>query len=229
VVLYDARGHARSDAPADAAEYDFGRLVDDYARVASGEASGVGPAGGRVIAGGLSLGAATALAFALRHPERVRALVLASPPGGADDPPRRSWALAFAQAIDERGLEAAGAEFVWGERARFDPRGAALIRQGLMEHPPAALAHILRRTLAELPGPSALDAELRGFPRPVLVIAGADDASAREPARALAERLPDAELVVIPNAGHVVNLAAPEAFNEACARFLERVDPPSAP
>ncbi|HEX6275081.1 MAG TPA: alpha/beta hydrolase [Polyangiaceae bacterium] len=229
VILYDARGHARSDAPADANEYVLDRLVDDYEHVATGDASTERREDGGVIAGGLSLGAATALAFALRRPERVRALVLASPPGGADDPPRRSWALAFAHAIDERGLEAAGAEFVWGERARFDPRGAALIRQGLMEHPPAALAHVLRRTLAELPGPSALDAELRRFPHPALVIAGAEDASALGPARALAERLPNAELVVIPNAGHVVNLAAPDAFNEACRRFLERVDPPSEP
>jgi pimeloyl-ACP methyl ester carboxylesterase len=229
VILYDARGHARSEAPSVADAYGFERLVDDYERVALGETSASGAADDAVIAGGLSLGAATALAFALRRPERVRAVVLASPPGGVDDPARRSWALAFARAIDERGLEAAGAEFVWGERARFDPRGAALIRQGLMEHPPAGLAHILRQTLAELPGPSALEAELRRFPHPALIVAGSDDASALGPAHALARSMPRAELVVIPNAGHVVNLAAPDAFNEACRDFLERVGPPNAP
>ena len=217
VILYDARGHARSEAPEGAEAYVFERLVDDYERIAGG-------ADGPVVAGGLSLGSATALAFALRRPERVRALVLASPPGGSDDVKRREWALSFARAIEERGLEAAGAEFVWGERARFDPRGAALIRQGLMQHPPLALAHILRHTLAELPGASAQAEALRRFEHPVLLIVGSEDATAREPARALAALLPNAELVVVEGAGHVVNLAAPEAFNEACRHFLERVD-----
>ncbi|HVR20448.1 MAG TPA: alpha/beta hydrolase [Polyangiaceae bacterium] len=228
VVLYDARGHARSEAPADPAAYAFERLVDDYERVA---ASGADQTGGpdRVVAGGLSLGAATALGFALRHPERVRGLVLASPPGGGDDPERRSWALSFAQAIEEVGLEAAGARFVWGERARFDPRGAALIRQGLMEHSPPALAQILRHALADLTGPSSLGPALRGLGCPALIVIGSEDASSAEPARVLASSLPDAELVVVPGAGHVVNLAAPDAFNAACRRLLERADRRGAP
>lgn len=222
VVTYDARGHARSEAPDGAEAYGFERLIDDYERVtAESEAP--------IVAGGLSLGAATALGFALRRKERIHALVLASPPGGSDDPERRDWALGFARAIDERGLEAAGAEFAWGERARFDPKGAALIRSGLMEHPPRALSHVLRRTLAELPGPGRLADELRAFDRPVLVVTGSEDRSSARPARELVRNLPDAELVEIPGAGHVVNLAAPEAFNEACRRFLSRVDPPGAP
>jgi 2-succinyl-6-hydroxy-2,4-cyclohexadiene-1-carboxylate synthase len=222
VVTFDARGHARSEAPDDPEAYDFERLVDDYERVASGSEE-------PVVAGGLSLGAATALGFALRRKERVRALVLASPPGGSDDPERQGWALGFARAIDARGLEAAGSEFVWGSRARFDPKGAALIRAGFMEHPAAALSHLLRRSLAELPGPTRLVAELRAFDRPVLVVTGSEDLSAAAPARTLVKHLPNAELVEIPGAGHVVNLAAAEAFNEACRRFLSRVDPPGGP
>jgi 2-succinyl-6-hydroxy-2,4-cyclohexadiene-1-carboxylate synthase len=222
IVTYDARGHARSEAPTEPEAYDFERLVDDYERVAGG-------GGEPVAASGLSLGAATALSFALRRPERVRALILASPPGGSDDPDRRDWALGFAQAIEQHGLEAAGAEFVWGERARFDPRGAALIRSGFMEHPPHALAHILRRSLAELPGPTRLAAELSRFSPPVLVVTGSEDRSSKASSRALLDLLPNAELVEIRGAGHVVNLAAPEAFNEACQRFLSRVDRPSEP
>jgi pimeloyl-ACP methyl ester carboxylesterase len=228
IVSYDARGHARSEAPTDPGAYEFDRLIDDYERVATPADDARGEAE-RVVAGGLSLGAATALGFALRRPERVRGLVLASPPGGGDDPKRRDWALSFARAIDDRGLEAAGAEFVWGERARFDPRGAALIRQGLMEHSPAALAEILRHSLAELPGPSTLEPELRKLACPVLIVVGSEDASSAEPGRALASSLPDAELVVIPGAGHVVNLAAPDAFSEACRRLLARADRSGAP
>jgi pimeloyl-ACP methyl ester carboxylesterase len=222
VLLYDARGHARSEAPPGADLYNFARLVDDYEFVA-------GECESPVVAGGLSLGSATALGFALRRPERVRALILASPPGGSDDPARRDWALGFAQRIDERGLEAAGAEFVWGERARFDPRGAALIRSGFMEHPPEALAHILRQGLAELAGPTRLAPELRRLTEPVLIVVGSEDESSQESARVLSANLPNAELEVIRGAGHVVNLTAPDVFNELCLSFLSRVDRPGEP
>jgi pimeloyl-ACP methyl ester carboxylesterase len=219
VVTYDARGHARSEAPAEADAYDFERLVDDFERVAAG-------AGERIVAGGVSLGAITALAFAVRHPERVRALLLASLPGSGDT--RRAWALGFADAIEREGLDAAGAAFVWGEQSRFDPAGAKLIRLGLLEHPPHALAHILRRTLAGLAPASELATPLAAAEFPITILAGADDAPAQEPSRALAAVLPRAKLVVVPNAGHVVNLAAPAVFNEQL-KALWAADPPAVP
>jgi pimeloyl-ACP methyl ester carboxylesterase len=207
VKSYDARGHARSEAPLSPEAYDFERLVDDYERVA-GE-------GEPVVAAGLSLGAATALGFARRRPERVKALVLASLPRSGQA--LGGWALRFAEAIDERGLEQAGAEFVWGERSRFDPDGAALIKKGLMEHPPHALAAILRRTLAVLPKVTEI---AQGVDLPTLIVVGGDDATALPPSEALKGALPRAELELVPGAGHVVNLVAPDAFNAIVARFL---------
>ena len=85
VILYDARGHARSDAPSGAQAYTLERLVDDYERVSLRREGGAAAETG-IVAGGLSLGSATALGFALRRPELVRGLVLASPPGGVTDP-----------------------------------------------------------------------------------------------------------------------------------------------
>ena len=219
VVTYDARGHARSEAPADAEAYDFERLVDDFERIAS-------EAGERVVAGGVSLGAITALAFAVRHPERVQALLVASLPGSGDA--RRAWALGFADAIDREGLDAAGAAFVWGEQSRFDPAGAKLIRQGILEHPPHALAHILRRTLAKLAPAAELGASLANASFPVKIVLGSEDKPSHEPSHALAAALPRAELVVVPNAGHVVNLAAPAVFNEQL-KALWAADRPGAP
>ena len=212
VLAYDARGHARSEAPAEADAYDFERLVDDFERVA-------GEAGGPVVAGGVSLGAITALAFAARRPERVRGLLLASLPGTG--PERVAWAVGFADAIEREGLDAAGAQYVWGERSRFDPEGARLIRQGILEHPPHALAHILRRTLSTPPNASALGEPLRGRELPVLILAGSDDSPAHAPSRALAETLPQATLEIVPNAGHVLNLAAPALFNDRLRALLD--------
>jgi pimeloyl-ACP methyl ester carboxylesterase len=210
VVAYDARGHGRSEAPDAADAYTFERLVDDFERVA-GEHDGGQP----IVAAGLSLGAAVALAFARRRPEQVSRIVLASPPAAGAT--RRDWALGFAQAIDAEGLEAAGARFVWGERSRFDPAGAKLIKGGLLEHPGHALSHVLRETLAVLPGP----AELAGtLDLPALIMAGGDDEAVLPVARELEAHLPRARLVVVPGAGHVVNLVAADAFNAEVRAFL---------
>ncbi len=219
VLTYDARGHARSEAPASPDAYAFERLIDDYERVAA-------DAGPKVVAGGLSLGGFTALGFAARRPERVRGLLIASLTGtGAE---RTAWALGFAEAIERDGLDAAGASFVWGDRSRFDPGGAKLIRQGLLEHPPHALVNILRRTLAVLPDVNELGRMLAAHDFPITIIAGADDEGAQQPSRELAAVLPRAKLVVVPNAGHVVNLAAPAAFNEQVTELVH-ADRPAAP
>ena len=218
LFTYDARGHARSEAPLEADAYTLERLIDDYERVAS-------EGGEPVVAGGISLGAMTALGFAARRPERVRGLLLASLPGS--DAPRRAWASGFADAIERDGLEQAGAAFVWGERSRFDPAGAKLIRQGLLEHPAHALLHILRQTLAVLPDVSELAVPLRAAGVPVTILAGAEDATAHEPSERLAAALPSATLVVVPNAGHVLNLVAPGVFNEQLLALLG-ADPSAA-
>ena len=42
-------------------------------------------------------------------------------------------------------------------------------------------------------------------------------------ARDMHERIPGSELAVLPDAGHLSNLEAPDAFNAAVARLLARV------
>ena len=213
VTLFDLRGHARSPAPEGAAAYRLDALLGDLGEL-------VEAAGAPVILGGLSLGAMLALDYALAQPKNVRALVLASYPSSGEEPARRAWALGFADAIEARGLDQAGAEFVWGERSRFDPKGAALIRQGFLEHSPQALAHILREVLATSPSPRTLAPRLRELSIPTCVVAGADDPESLEPCRALAELLPNAELHVVEGAGHVVNLAKPALFNDLLKAFM---------
>jgi 2-succinyl-6-hydroxy-2,4-cyclohexadiene-1-carboxylate synthase len=212
-VAYDARGHSRSDAPPNEDAYVFERLVDDFERVAS-------EAGEQIVAGGISLGAMTALGFAARRPERVRGLLLASLPG--TDEPRLRWARDFATAIEREGLDAAGAAFVWGERSRFDPAGAKLIRQGLLEHPAHSLMHVLRATLAVLPNVRALAAPRATPTLTITNIVGEEDEYALAPSQALVEVLPRARLVLVPNAGHVVNLIAPAVFNAELEKLVAR-------
>ncbi|HEY2409347.1 MAG TPA: alpha/beta fold hydrolase [Polyangiaceae bacterium] len=216
VTLVDLPGHARSAAPDDPALYTLVALRQAFAEVAF-------RFGDAPVVGGLSLGAAVALELALAEPRRVRALVLASYPSSGEEPARHAWATGFADAIEANGLDAAGAEFAWGTRSRFDPKGAELIRQGFLEHPPEGLVHILRQTLADLPSVATLAPRLHGLDVPTLVIAGEQDGDSLPPCRALTEALPRAELCVIERAGHVVNLAQPAAFNAALDAFLSRL------
>ncbi len=74
VIAYDARGHGESD-PAPAAEgYGYPRLVADLERVVAAE---VGE--GRFFLAGHSMGAHTAVAYALAHPERLAGLIVVGP------------------------------------------------------------------------------------------------------------------------------------------------------
>jgi pimeloyl-ACP methyl ester carboxylesterase len=210
VVRYDARGHGRSPAPDDPAAYTPEAFVADLARVLDR----VGAT--RAVVGGLSMGASTALRFALAHPKRVRGLALAAfPPPAATPGSFGAVAAAFADAIERDGLDAAGARFVWGPATGLDPEAARFVRAGFLEHPPHGLAHTLRGFLAAPPPEPA-----GRVAAPTLVVVGADDRLSVEPSRRLAAAIPGARLVVVPGAGHVVNLAAPAAFNAALTEFL---------
>jgi pimeloyl-ACP methyl ester carboxylesterase len=216
VVRYDARGHARSEAPTDPAAYTPETFVDDMRRV-QGDVGAT-----RTIVGGLSMGAGIALRMAQGSPERVRALVLCAFPAGADDPDGfASKALRFATTIEERGLEVAGEDYVWGPQTKLDANAVRFVRQGFLEHPPHGLVLTLRGVLARQPSVASMGAALARVTCPVLVVVGAEDRPARAASRALVAALPDARLVEIAGAGHVVNLQSPGEVSAALASFLD--------
>jgi pimeloyl-ACP methyl ester carboxylesterase len=215
VIRYDARGHARSEAPDDPSAYTPETFAGDLGRVIDAPAAAVG---------GLSMGAATALRFALAHPERERGVILAAFPAGASAAGGiAAQATAFADAIERDGLDAAGERFAWGPTSGLDPGAARLVRQGFLEHPPHGLVHTLRGVLANQPSVEELAPSLGALAVPVLVIVGDRDRGSLAPSRALAAALPSAHLVVVPGAGHIVNLEQPAAFNAALSTFLDRV------
>jgi pimeloyl-ACP methyl ester carboxylesterase len=60
---------------------------------------------------------------------------------------------------------------------------------------------------------------------PALVVVGEHDAAYQRSAEVLCAKLPKAESVVIPDAGHIVNIEQAEAFDSAVLGFLARVAP----
>lgn len=214
VIRYDRRGYGLSEGTpgraADAA--DLARLFD---HLGLGAAALVG----------LSQGARVALAFALAHPQRVTALVLDGPPdevGEAEIAGDEDFSIAeFRRVVAEQGVEAFRRAWCGHPLMRLHA-GDAVARElvtRMLERYPAR--DLLGPTEA---APPPAGAEVLGrFSKPVLVVNGERDTlSRRRAGQALAAALPFAERVVIAGAGHLPNLDAPRAYNDALRAFLRR-------
>lgn len=214
-VLYDLRGHGRSERPEAPDAYRLECLVEDLARLVETYAPG------KVIVGGLSLGAAVTLTYALRHPERVAGVLLAAYPA----PPSQSaqWAHEFAESIESLGISAAGEQFAWGPSSRFDAKTRELIRTGFLEHAPWALAATLKLALARLGELEALAPLLRKLQVPTRIVVGDNDPGSLASCRSLATLIPGATLTVLEGAGHIVNLARVIDFNEELRELIAQV------
>jgi pimeloyl-ACP methyl ester carboxylesterase len=194
VVTYDARGHGESD-PAPAGEgYGYPQLVEDLERVVD---SHLGE--GRFFLGGHSMGAHTAVAYALRHPERLLGLTLIGPTyaGPVESSPLAYWD-GLAAALERDGID--GFVAYIAEKQAIDPRWrdsvARFTRERMLrqEHPEA-----LVEALREVPGSQPFGSleELRALEVPALVVASNDNADPGHPyevAAAYAEALPHARL-----------------------------------
>jgi len=174
---------------------------------------------------GASQGARVAVAFALQFPERVAGLVLDGPPDEITEPVAAGdgdfSVDEFRRLAREDGVDAF--RRVWRAHPLMKLHSSDAGSQALLE---SMLARYPARDLLEAgptPSRSAAASELERFRTPVLVVNGQFDTRARLRAgERLRQSLPDAERVVIPDAGHLPNLDNPGAYNEAIQAFLRR-------
>ena len=160
---------------------------------------------------GLSLGALVALRIGLDEPGRVRRLAVCA--GFAALP---GWLRALQLALG-------GATAVVPSRFLRGQLVAAVPEQG-RETARRETSRLDRRTIRRVFREGRrfdVRDELARLTMPVLVLVGEDDRANRRLSRELAEQISGAELEVIPGAGHVANLDAPDAFNEALRRFFD--------
>jgi pimeloyl-ACP methyl ester carboxylesterase len=175
-----------------------------------------------VALGGLSMGGYVALAFARRHPGRLRALVLADTKAEADDAEgraNRDRMIAFARDNPARALiDQMLPRLVSPETAARRPEVLEEVRATASGQAGAGIAAAL---VALRDRPDARPS-LAAITVPTLVLVGSDDALT-PPARAeaLAAAIPGARLVTIPGAGHLSNLEQPGHFNAAVHSFLQ--------
>lgn len=183
---------------------------------------------GPVVVGGLSMGGYVALAFARRHPQRVRALVLADTRADADtDEARanREAGIAKVQGGDLAGFVDGLLPKILCEETRTKrPEVLARVRAMMMSAPPAAVVEMLRALRDRpdaRPGLGAIEAR-------ALVLVGEHDALMPPAiARVLEEGLRSAELRTIPASGHISNLENPSAFRAELSSFVKRLSEPA--
>ena len=179
-----------------------------------------------VVVGGLSMGGYVTLAFARRYPRRLRAVVLAdtrAEPDNEDARANRDRGIARIEGGDLAGFVADLLPAVLAPETRSDrPEVALRVREMAMRAQPSsviAMLRALRDRPDARPGLGSIDV-------PVQVIVGAEDAlTPVAAARAMADNMAAgrASVHVIPRAGHLSNLEAPDAFREVLAAFVARV------
>jgi len=224
-VCVDLPGHGRSPVPEDAAAYTLEATCD--ALEATLDALDLGDA--HVL--GYSLGGRVALGLAALRPARVRSAILVGATAGIAEPAERAARVRADEAL-ARELERDGiAPFVerWmalplfaGQRARLGDAAWQAARRERLARRPEGLARSLRGI-----GQGAQPPLHDRLPRvrvPVLLAVGAEDAKFRSVAEDLAARLPAAEILQVPRAGHAAHLESPGAFLAAARGFLRRAE-----
>ena len=219
VLRYEHRGHGSSAVPP--GPYTLDQLVDDAARVI--REWGRGP----VAWIGLSMGGMVGQGLAILHPELLRGAVLANTTARYPDAAAATWAARIA-AVEQGGMAAVAdavvERYLGADYRAAHPAEAAALKAKLLRSDPAgyvACCHAIAKV-------DWLD-RLGAVRTPTLVIAGGKDAGATpEMARAIAERIPGAELTVLEEAAHLSVAELPNRFHDTVAAFLASLKMPAS-
>jgi pimeloyl-ACP methyl ester carboxylesterase len=194
-ITYDARGHGESDPAPAGGSYDYPELVGDLETLVAEE---VGE--GRFVLAGHSMGAHTAVSYALSHPDRLAGLVAIGPTyTGMVAAESLAYWDGLAAALEQGGIDGfvgyidrkQGIDAAWRDSVlRFTRE--RMLRHRYLDALVVALREVPRSRPFESLG------ELVDLEVPALVVASHDDADPGHPyeiAAAYAERLPRARLV----------------------------------
>jgi 3-oxoadipate enol-lactonase len=209
VLRYDQRGHGGTDAPA--GRYAFDMLLADALGLL--DALSIKKAS----FAGLSMGGATALGLAERHPDRFDRIIVCDSPCQSTPQSSQQWEERIAVA-QKQGLEA----LVEPTIARWFPA------ETVAKNPPhldKVRAMIRGTPVNGFIGCSAALADhdyasaVATVKCPVLFMTGEKDGAAA-PMRKLHDKLNDSRFVGLAGAGHISNMDSPAEFTKAICDFI---------
>jgi pimeloyl-ACP methyl ester carboxylesterase len=219
LILWDVPGHGRSpcrERPTIDGFADAKARLLDHLRI------------DRAHVGGISMGGMIALAFALRHPDRLRSLTLADTAAGRLPQPLRlifrlfGWLGGLGLRLPQKNLAFPGlGRPIDGDDGKHlvSPE-RALVEVGVSRHQFPSQMLWAANGVARNPDHTS---HLGSIAVPTLVIVGEKD-----PVRPLSERMQsgiaNSELVVVEGSAHGTAVNRPSVFNAAILDFLARVD-----
>ncbi len=226
-VTYSQRGYPPSDVPSDPARYSQEIARDDA--IAVMDALGIDKA--HVV--GHSMGGYTALHVGIRYPLRCLSVAAAgcgwgSAPDALTREAMRALAAETGKMFAEEGIIAAAAKYADAPmRQAFkhkDPRGWSEFARMLSEHSAEGHAHTMLNLQLKRPTLWEMEAELKQFSVPLLVIVGDEDDLCVDGSLFIKRTAPTAALLVLPHSGHTINSEEPAAVNAALAELFSAAE-----
>jgi pimeloyl-ACP methyl ester carboxylesterase len=215
-------GHGRSD-PLPEIPYSLDGVAEDYWTFA--QALGLE----RFALLGLSVGGMWGMRLTLNHPEAVEALVLMDTDAGDEPAESQAGYFQMLDVVEQAGvmpppIVQAATPFFFAQVTMDRERPfVAAYQQRLGATPPENIPSIVALGRAIFGRDSILD-EVDEIETPTLIVVGEGDRSRPVPeSQALAERIPNAQLAIIPEAGHICTIEQPERVNQVLLNFLESV------
>ena len=202
LVVWDMRGHGQTDYPKDQNLYSEEETIEDI----YGILSDLGVK--RANIGGMSLGGYMSLAFYYKYPDMVNSLIIIDTgPGFKNIDARAKWndyALSQAKKFEEIGLES-----LKGKSKEMNPDNHKNA-SGLVRAARGMLTQKDDRIINELTNISV----------PSLIIVGENDKPFLASTDYMAKKIENSKKVIIPDAGHAVNIDQPNIFNNEVIKFL---------
>ncbi len=222
-IAFNARGYPPSDVPLDPKAYSQQQAADDikgvldHLRIDKAHVCG------------LSMGGYATLHFGLCYPERARSLVVAGAGYGSDKgDTHRADSELVARRLETEGMAAVAEFYSRGPtRVQFmekDPTGWQEFSDRLAAGSAPGHALTLRGVQMRRPSVYDLGDRMAELGVPTLIMTGDEDEPCLEPGIYMKRKIMTAGLVVLPKAGHAINLEEPDLFNRAVLDFLTAVD-----
>lgn len=213
VIVYDSRGHGRSGCPESG--YSRQDRVRDLKRLA--ELLKLE----RFHVVGLSMGGATALGYAIDHPEMLRSLTLVDTAAGGYKPPSRY--RDHRDIARQKGVEEAKRRWIMTTLFHYANRFQHLKQElkEMMDDHCGDLWLDPKRGKYKDRNDVALAHKIK---LPTMIFVGEMDRYFLPLAKRLHNEITTSEIDIVPDAGHMLNMEAPERFNLRLEQFLDRVE-----
>jgi pimeloyl-ACP methyl ester carboxylesterase len=212
VIVPDLKGHGLSDAPISG--YTRAERADDIVKLLDVLSLN------SVHMVGISYGGTTVMGIALNNPERLDSLTLiGTAVAGYKISSRMSKLDKIAK---ENGIEAAkkkwiSSSLIWYQNEKSELR--EFIKTMMVEHSGAIWRDPMRGNYPIVDDIS----KVGGISLPILIMVGEEDKMFLSLAEKLHKLIKSSELYIIPNIGHLVNLEAPDLFNETVESFINSI------